>query len=103
MVELFVSGGPLFMSVLTLLFVAILTAAWKAPAWVKDLGRIALVFGILGSVLGFYQMFGTLTTIADVPSTVFYAGMKVVLVPFIYGIIISLVALGISLFQKPRI
>lgn len=103
MVDLFVSGGPLFMSVLTLLFVAILTAAWKAPAWVKDLGRIALVFGILGSVLGFYQMFGTLTTIADIPSTVFYAGMKVALVPFIYGIIISLVAFGISLFQKPRI
>ena len=60
MVDLFVSGGPLFMSILTLLFVAILIAAWKAPAWVKDLGRIALVFGILGSVLGFYQMFSTL-------------------------------------------
>lgn len=91
------------MSILTLLLVAILIAAWKAPAWVKDLGRIALVFGILGSVLGFYQMFGTLTTITDVPSTVLYAGMKVALVPFIYGIIISLVAFGISLFQKPRI
>ena len=34
----FIEGGIGFMSVLTVLLVAIFFAAWKAPRWVKEIG-----------------------------------------------------------------
>ena len=46
---LFVEGGAIFMSILTIMLLALLLAAWKAPAWVKEIGIIALVLGIFGT------------------------------------------------------
>ena len=40
--ELFMEGGPLGMALLTILLVLMLFAAWKAPAWVKEIGLAAL-------------------------------------------------------------
>ena len=37
---LFVQGGLFIMSLITVLFVGLLLAAWKAPAWVKEIGII---------------------------------------------------------------
>ena len=48
MLQFFVQGGLAFMSILTVLLVAIFFAAWKAPRWVKEIGQIALFFGFLG-------------------------------------------------------
>ena len=57
MLKFFIEGGPIFMSVLTILLVGILFAAWKAPRWVKEIGNFALVFGFLSQLLGLLQMF----------------------------------------------
>ena len=45
--NLFQQGGYFPMSVVTILLIALLLAAWKAPAWVKEIGLIALSFGFL--------------------------------------------------------
>lgn len=34
--EYFVNGGPVMMSIITVLLIAVLFAAWKAPAWVRN-------------------------------------------------------------------
>ena len=39
-------GGPVGMSILTALLVALLFAAWKAPAWVKEIGAAGLAFSL---------------------------------------------------------
>ena len=39
-IDYFVTGNPIYMSIITLLLMAILLAAWKAPAWVKETGLI---------------------------------------------------------------
>ena len=118
--DFFMMGGPWFMSALTLLLALVFLAAWKAPAWVRNIGVIALVCGLLFGVLGLYQMFGymqehmqdTLKSIeesgyitpTDVDmSPVIYGGYKCALVPVIYGIIILLISLIVHLCQKPRI
>ena len=114
MFKLFVSGGPVFMSVLTVLLVAVFFAAWKAPRWVKEIGAFALVFGFLAFLLGFLQMISTLqqlsignssvTSVFDLISPgVLYGGVKVGMIPVIYGIIIYLVSLVIRVIQKPRL
>ena len=40
-IYLFVEGGYLGMSMITILLTLIFFAAWKAPAWVENIGKIA--------------------------------------------------------------
>ena len=115
MFHLFVEGGVFYMTVLTLLLVAIFFAAWKAPRWIREIGVFALLFGVLSFLLGLSQMLSTLQEVGmalggnvsgifDMVSPgVLYGGLKVGLIPVIYGVIIDLVSLVVRLVQKPRI
>ncbi len=103
MFQLFVNGGVGFMSVLTVLLVAIFFAAWKAPRWVKEIGSFALVFGFLGMILSILQLLDDLQGAGDLPVAVIYGGLKVTLIPAIYGSVIYLIALVVRVIQKPRL
>lgn len=104
MINLFLEGGPWMMSVLTLLLVSIFFAAWKAPAWVKEIGKFALAFGVLSLLLGLSQMFGYLKGVnGEVEMRIIYAGFKVALIPVMYGIIIYLVSIIVRTIQKPKL
>lgn len=118
--DFFVMGNPWCMSALTLLLALVFLAAWKAPAWVRNIGFIALACGFLFGILGLYQMFSYMqehmqemlktieesgyVTPTDVDmSPVIYGGYKCALVPVIYGIIILIISQITYLCQKPRI
>lgn len=101
--ELFTEGGLLGMSVLTILLVLLLFAAWKAPAWVKEIGQAALIWGFFWEFAGIYQMLDVLQGLNDVPMSVIYGGAKVSFVPVMYGMLIYLVSLVIIVAQKPRL
>lgn len=103
LVQLFVEGGSLFMTILTIEFILLILAAWKAPAWVKEIGTIALVTGILGILLGFYQMFDCIKQMGMVSESVLFGGFKVAMIPLFYGIVIYFISLVIRIVQKPRI
>ena len=115
MFKLFIQGGPLFMTILTVLLVGIFFAAWKAPRWIKEIGSFALVFGFLTLLIGIYQMFEALQQVAmdigegvtgvfDLISPgVLFGGLKIALIPVFYGIIIYLISLVVSLIKKPRL
>ena len=111
----FMEGGIGFMSVLTILLVAIFFAAWKAPRWVKEIGLFALAFGFLGHVLGVFQVISVLrdlaaekgaeaTSLTDIlPLRVLFGGLKVTFNCLIYGIIVYLVSLVVRVVKKPRL
>ena len=114
--DFFMEGNPLFMSTLTLLLALVFLAAWKAPAWVRNIGVIALACGFLFGMIGLYQMYGVLqesfrafNEMGDVapaklgPPPVIYGGYKLGLIPVIYGIIIFIISQITYLCQKPRI
>ena len=103
MFSLFIEGGPLGMAILTIVLLALLLAAWKAPAWVKEIGMIALVWGVLYFLLGFFQAAGVLAIAGDIHQSVIWAGMKVAIISPMYGLIIYLLSLIIRIIQKPRI
>ena len=100
---LFVSGGPVGMIIITLLFIALFFAAWKAPAWVKEIGIAALVVGVFWTLYGFFQMADYLAGNDDVVSTVIAGGIKVGLIPILYGLIVYFVSLILRVIHKPRI
>ena len=103
LVQLFVEGGSLFMTILTIEFILLILAAWKAPAWVKEIGTIALVTGLLSTLLGLHQGFDAIQAAGGISISVFCGGLKVALIPMIYGMLIFLVSLVIRIVQKPRI
>ena len=100
---LFVEGGPVGMIIITLLFIALFFAAWKAPAWVKEIGIAALVVGIFWTILGQLQIVDFLSGNDDVATTIIAGGIKVSLIPVLYGLIVYFVSLIIRVVQKPRI
>ena len=102
--ELFVSGGPVIMIVITLFFIGMFFAAWKAPSWVKELGIAALIVGAFGTILGFYQIVDFIQGYAeDISPCVLAGGIKVALVPVLYGLIVFFVSLVLRIIQKPKI
>lgn len=101
--ELFSMGGPFWMSLLTILLVAMLFAAWKAPNWLREIGSAALVVGPLSTLFGLYNVFDTLQHAPAISPLLVYAGAKCAVVPIIYGILIYLVSLVIRIIRKPRI
>ena len=101
--QLFVEGGLVWMICISLFFIAIFIAAWKAPRWVKEIGIGALVFAIFGTLSGLVQMFDAIQMFGDISPAVICGGLKVTLIPTFYGLIVYFVSLIIRVIQKPRI
>lgn len=91
------------MIIITLLFIGLFFAAWKAPRWVKEIGIGALVVGIFWTLLGWLQIFDFLSGHDDLASTIIAGGLKVSLVPVLYGLIVYFVSLILRIIHKPRI
>ena len=102
-IHLFVEGGYLGMSVITVLLTLIFFAAWKAPAWVENIGRIAFAVGLIWAFAGLRQALDYLSSNPDTPMAIIYRGLKVTLIPAIYGAIVYVVSQIIVIFQKPRL
>lgn len=103
MFKLFVEGGAGWMSVLTLELIALLLAAWKAPAWVKEIGLIALMTGILGTVLGMMGAAESIHAAGDVSQGLLWMGIRIALITTLYGMVIYIASLVIRIVQKPRL
>lgn len=103
MLHFFIEGGPLFMGLLTIELVFLIIAAWKAPAWVKEIGLMALITGILSTLLGIAQACDAIQVAGDISMSIMAGGLKVALITIIYGGLIYLASLIIRIIHKPRI
>ena len=103
MFELFDLGGIHVMTCLTIILLALLLAAWKAPAWVKEIGLIALVVGVLSFLIGFFIAAWDVVQAGGIAQHVVWGAFRVAVIPPIYGLLIYLVSLIIRIIQKPRI
>lgn len=111
MTDLFYMGGPLFMGILTLLFLIILALATYQGAeivrnsirhetsfrhklsYIKSLGLFTLVFGIFGQLLGLYQAFTAIEKAGGQISPALLAGgLKVSMITTLYGVVIFLLS-----------
>ena len=102
-VNIFVEGGLSGMIIITVLLIALLVAAWKAPNWVKEIGIGALVAGIFFTLVGLTQMFDVIQRFGDVSFSIACGGLKVALHSTIYGLVVYFLSLIIRVIQKPRI
>ena len=111
MKNLFLMGGPLFMSILTMLFV-IMTAwiiyhlivvynskqtnlenALRKIGYGKSIGLFAMVTGIFAQLLGLYEAFSAIEKAGDISPALVYGGIKISMISTLYGIFIYLFSL----------
>ena len=111
MKDLFYMGGPPFMGLLTLLFLAMLAwfvvqllairkgdypdaqGALRQLSYGKSIGLFAMITGILGQLIGLYQAFQAIEGAGDVSPAMVMGGLKVSMITTLYGIIIYLISL----------
>ena len=95
MIDLFYMGGPLFMGILTLIFIGTWVAAFRGKAAVKELGQLALAFGFFGQLLGLYGAFEGIESMGGVSQAMLAGGLKVSSITALYGLFIYLVSVVI--------
>jgi len=113
MKDLFYQGGPLFMSILTILLV--IMTVWivyhlvrvfqsqqlnrekvlRKLKYGRSIGLFALIVGILGQLIGFYEAFSVMERVGEISPALVYGGIKVSMITTLYGIIIYLFSIAL--------
>ncbi|MCU4174776.1 MotA/TolQ/ExbB proton channel family protein [Carboxylicivirga sp. N1Y90] len=108
MKDLFITGGSLFMSILSLLFITMVVwliyhfakannsnvaESLQQLKYGKSIGLFALIMGILGQLIGFYEAFSILEQVESISPAMIYGGLKVSMITTLYGILIYLCSL----------
>lgn len=110
MLQLFIEGGWIFMSLISLLALVVLFFSFKsgsrifssgggfpeAPAaslyYVRFFGMLALVAGLLGQVLGLYDAMKHIAAHGGIPQDVLAGGIRVSSITTLYGFLVFLLA-----------
>ena len=102
--QTFMAGGWHFMALITLALICALFAAWKAPAWVKPLGKVAIAIGVLSFLMGVQDMADCCAKVgSEIPFSVYCSGFKVALIAPIYSIIVYVIITIADTVHRPRI
>ena len=103
-IDAFMAGGWWGMAAITLTLVCALFAAWKAPAWVQSLGKVAIAIGVISFLLGISDIAQVIQENGDrFPFSVYIGGLKVALIAPIYSIIVYVIITLVDLVRRPRI
>ncbi len=103
-VDNFMLGGWYYMAIITLVLVCVMFAAWKAPAWVKALGKVAIAIGVFSFFLGLSQMAEICATVGtEVSFSVYCSGFRAAFIPVLYSIIVYIIVTIIDMGRRPRI
>ena len=99
MIDLFMMGGPLFMGILTVVFLLMIVAAVRNSGE-KELGLLALAVGFLGQLIGLFGAFEGIEQMGGVSQAMLASGLKVSSITSIYGLLIYIVSLLIQIVKK---
>lgn len=119
MIDLFYSGGPLFMSILTIIAAVMLALATvngrtilfnktdettsRKLSLIKEVGLLALVCGIFATSIGLFSAFRAIEMAGDVSFGMMVGGLKVAMITILYGFIIYMISLLIWLLLNWKI
>ena len=102
MIDLFLNGGLVTMSFLTLLFILVVIASNKRKHLVRSLGLLAFIVGLLSSFLGIYSAIAVIEQVGNASPTIVAGGVKIALTTFIYGIFIFVVSIVLDIVNKNK-
>ena len=91
------------MTVITILFIALLLAAWKAPRWVREIGHLALAFAAIMTLIPLHNAGDAVMQTGDISPMLIWGGIKCLTIAPVYALIVYSVSLIIRIIQKPRL
>ncbi|MGB6035164.1 MAG: MotA/TolQ/ExbB proton channel family protein [Cryomorphaceae bacterium] len=113
MFDLFSQGGPVFMGILTLILLSLIIVFVmslskrgdekqlnQSMQWLKSIGTLGLVVGILGQLIGLFTAFSVLETVEGISSEMLAGGLKVSMITTLYGLLIYIVHLVCSMVLR---
>lgn len=100
MIDLFLQGGALTMSILTFLLICVVIAFSKKQNIVKALGLLAFIVGLLSAVLGLYSAFSVIEQVGNASPSIVAGGFKVAFTNLIYGLTIFVISLAMDVIVK---
>jgi biopolymer transport protein ExbB/TolQ len=120
MFELFVMGGPLFMGLITVIFLVALIVAVRSTIkifgsrdlqgaeasleMVRSIGLLALVVGVLGQFIGLFGAFQAIEQFnGPISPSILAGGLKVSSITTIYGLLCYSISLLISLLLRSKL
>ncbi len=110
MLELFIEGGSLFMGMLSLLLLVVLSLAVLNGAkilsgsvkdfesmkqrltYIKSVGLLSLVIGILGQLIGLFGGLGIMSQTGSISPAILLGGIRVSMITTMFGMIIFLIS-----------
>lgn len=110
MLDLFYMGGPLFMGILTVIFLAMIVTsvingiplltgklqddveASRRIGYIKSIGLFALIVGILGQLIGLMMAFQAIEMAGDISPRLLVGGLKVSMITTMYGMTIYVIS-----------
>ncbi len=102
--NLYLEGGWMWMTLITLCLAGMFFSAWKAPRWIKEFGLLARSLGIFSLALGLYAVFDLLSQLGSTASfSLLCGGLRVALIAPMYGLGVYMLSLALRLALKPRI
>lgn len=111
MKDLFYMGGPLFMSILTILLIIVViwiifhlvkfyssketdkVKTLRLLKYGRSVGLFAMVTGILGQLIGIYMAFSAIEMAGDISPAMVFGGIKLSMISTMYGIFIYLISI----------
>jgi len=100
MINLFMEGGVIFMSILTLLLVGVLVSAKKYKDKVKPIGVLAFAIGLLSGLIRLLSIFDLVEAAGDISPSLLAGGIKMIFITMIYGLIILIISLVLNIINK---
>ena len=100
MINLFMEGGVIFMSILTLLLVGVLVSAKKYKDKVKPIGILAFAIGLLSGLIRLLSIFDLVEAAGDISPSLLAGGIKMIFITMIYGLIILIISLVLNIINK---
>ena len=100
MINLFMEGGVIFMSILTLLLVGVLVSAKKYKDKVKPIGILAFAIGLLSTLIKLFSIFDFVEAAGDISPSLLAGGVKMIFISMIYGLIILIISLMLDIINK---
>ena len=113
MFKIFSQGGPLFMGILTLILLSLIAVfvvslikkgdkhqLLQSMQWLKSLGTLGLVVGILGQLIGLFSALSVIETSQGISPAMLVSGLKISLITTLYGLLIYIIYLLCSMFLK---
>ena len=112
MLELFIMGGPLFMGILTLIFIAMIASVIRYVSateqtqekldLIKGCGQLAMITGVLGQLIGLFDALKSIEKVGQIAPGILAGGLKVSSITTMYGLFIYVITLIIWIVLKYR-